>query len=146
MALFICLLVVLIASIVLGRRWSLQQARAGNVEKAMQRLRWSSWGTGAAAFLCFTVTQGWPWKSIAVSVADEISTTVEETVRVPVKFLGITVRRRTEVETREVKETVLRDEHQLEFSPLLLCPMLLVGFTWGWAQNRIVRWSWRLGK
>lgn len=151
MALFLCLLVIILGGALFGRHRTLGYARAGDFIGAERALRWGALLVGVCGVLATAATQGWPWKDSTKTVPEEVSKTavetVEATVEVPRKLLFITIGKKKQTEVREqpkqVIEWVTKEVQSREFSPWLLLPMLIVGWICYRVQFPLVHLLWR---
>jgi len=126
---------------------SLRLARQGDLQGAHRALFQASLLAAACGIGLTTLTLGWPFKEVSVSVPEEVSRTVVETVLVPVQFTYWIFFKATRTETREVskevREIFFRRQTAFEFSPWLLIPMALVGLLCFYLEKGVVHLLWR---
>lgn len=147
MELFICLAAGMLAGICFGGWKALRHARRHELEKASKSLRWGSFAAGGFAMAFTTLTLGWPMKESTVSVPEEVTRTVVETVQVPVEvtkwFFFKTTTTETQEVSKEITDTVARSHKVSELSAWLLIPMMIIGFIGRWLYRRVVQTAWR---
>lgn len=144
MALLICLAIGLLGGIYFGGWTTLRHARRHELESAARSLRWGSFAAGGFAMVCTTLTLGWPMKAIEISVTQEVTRTVVETVQVPVRTWRFwTTETEAQDVAREITEELVRSERVRQFSVWMLVPMAIVGVIGGWLFRWSVRVLWR---
>ena len=145
---FVSLLAGIIAGTVFGGWKAVGLARDGARPKARKWLRVAQWVAASVTVLALFGLKGWPFKSETISVPEEITRTVIETVEVPVEVTRWLFFKGTAYETQEaprlVSETVYRDVKIRSFSFVLLISMGMAGLAVfcaeAWVIHLIFRW------
>lgn len=95
-----------------------------------------------------TFTLGWPFTSVTVSVPEEVTRTVVDTVQVPVQVTRWIFFKSTRLEAQEVPkeitETIVRTGSRDVFSPSLLLFQAGIGLIAFYAQLWLIHGLWRL--
>lgn len=102
-----------------------------------------------AAIMAAFVLLGWPFKQHTITVPEEVTTTVIETVKVPVTvyrwFVWPVTEEKIEQVPKEVTETIIHGREIKGFSAWLLIPMALIGWlahiAEAWTIHLILRWQ-----
>lgn len=141
-----CILGVLVGTIRYGTR-ALQHARENRFDEATGALQKGAILSGVIALFLTVVFLGWPFQSKTISVTEEVTRTVMETVEVPVLitywFFFSAIEMRPQEVPREVTESIIRERLGRSFSPLLLVPMAIVGISASTMYLYGIHWFWR---
>ena len=138
MALWICL-VVGVALGMLGGGWrAIRAARGGDFAAAERTLMLAARIAGGCGMLAAALTLGWPFRSVTTPMPVEVTRTVVEAVTVPFLYFWSATERRE----RLVTETVFHDAPSRQFDPLLVLPLLGVGWACARVERLLVRRAW----
>ncbi|HBN77283.1 MAG TPA: hypothetical protein DD473_16010 [Planctomycetaceae bacterium] len=133
-----------IAMISYGSR-AIKHARNQEFDRAFSCMRSSKLIAFTIAILATMLVLRWPLREKTVSVSEEVSKTVIETVSVPVQVTSWFFFTRTENQLQEVErnviETVVSAKGVHVFDPWLIIPMLLIALFAAWVQGKFIQYA-----
>lgn len=148
MAFWMCLFLGVFAGITRFGRQARRQARDHRVDEATAALRKGALFSALFAMLMTVVFFGWPFHYETISVPEEVTRTIIETVEVPVVVTSWIFFSTTKLELqevpRQVTETIVSTRRGTRFSPFLLLPMAIVGLCAHALHLRTMHWLWRV--